>query len=280
MAKAKRKKRQQRAERLHREPVVRRIAELLATGTPTPWRFTSEARHGLRAGFCLKGMQWEAADKQAAAIVVLARHRIGLSHFPTWSVAQGNPREEREFWFCAACGGFMKAHNRPWCSEECRNVLYLRTRNAARRLDDAARESAVRVILTGGAEVSTHWQQAQRRCHRCRDLYTPTRVDQRYCSRACSTNAARYPSRPCLVCAAPFGPKRDTQLHCSVACKDEAIRRRRAKIYRVCCHTCGVTFTAHDSRKIYCSRACKSRASEQVRKAERARLREAAMAAD
>lgn len=40
MARAKRK-RKARAERLHREPIVREVARILATGTPTKFRYES-----------------------------------------------------------------------------------------------------------------------------------------------------------------------------------------------------------------------------------------------
>ena len=88
MARSKRRKKARR-ERLHREPIVREVARLLATGQPTQWRWTSEARHGLRSAMCLKGVAWEVADKRAEEIVMLARYRLGLSLYPTWSQAQG-----------------------------------------------------------------------------------------------------------------------------------------------------------------------------------------------
>ena len=136
---------------------------------------------------CWKGTPWATADKRAGEIVELARHRIGLSHFPSWIEARGETPQEREFWFCATCGGFMKAHNRPWCSEECRAVLRLRQRWSTKRRGDLACEKARRVMLTGGAELVKFTSRRERRCKGCAKVFVINYSNPRtvYCSHRC-----------------------------------------------------------------------------------------------
>ena len=161
MGKAKKRKRQQ--ERLHREPIVREVAELLKAGTPTWWRFTSEARHGLRAALCMKGMSWAAADERAELIVRLARHRIGMSLYPTWNVASAG--SERIHHFCRACGGALEEDSRhAWCGVECRSVIMNNAYHGAGRHDDAVRRRTMALIL--GAVPKVALARTIRRC-RC-----------------------------------------------------------------------------------------------------------------
>lgn len=280
MARPKRK-RKERAERLHREPIVREVARILDVGLPTKWRWTSAVHHAMRATFCVKGMAWAEADKRASEIVTLARHRIGLSLYPSWTEARGPAPEEREYYFCAACGGRPNggSHNRPWCSEICRNVLRLREREAAGRHEDAARARAKAAVLTGGKPSDVNWQKAERRCHHCSNLYTPTLKRQRFCSQTCGANAARGPARDCLVCAQPFAPKSAEQLYCGQKCfkviAQRRVRERRAAAaqqHALICRTCETQFTSTRSYRTFCSEACVAEGERRRRRAQEQKL--------
>lgn len=151
MARPKRK-RKARAERLHREPVVRRVADVLLTGEPTRWRWVSACRHGIRAALCELGYRngnptispWEQADRLAEEIVTAARHRIGLSRLPvSWRETQGEPYTSRVFYYCGSCSGHMpEGSDVPWCSEECRRLI------RARHYDRQRDESVIRHVAT------------------------------------------------------------------------------------------------------------------------------------
>ncbi len=277
MARKKRKKNHQRP--VHREPIVREVARLLQTGTPTHWRFTSEARHGLRAAMCLKGTPWAIADKRAEEIVTLARHRIGLSLFPTWSQVQGAAPETREYFFCASCGGFMqRGADRPWCSDECREALKERRRTDHKRRADEARQRAVRVVLTGGAaEPPADYTRA---CRGCGKLFKPgpNKRRQRYCGHSCSAKRPKYFSRPCLVCAEPFQPWHHTQLTCGPACSREKPRAtaragRNTRTIEKTCVVCGNGFTTTRKLAVACSPECREAAYYRHKRAYAERLK-------
>ncbi|GEP54174.1 hypothetical protein [Reyranella soli] len=281
MAKPKWKKNRQR--RHHREPVVRRVAELLDTGTPTKWRWTTAARHGLRAAMCMKGIAWAIADARAEEIVTLARHRIGLSHYPSWIEARGDMPQEREFWYCAGCGGRIDGgYRRPWCGEDCRLLLKARHRRNGRRGDDAARQRFIRVVLTGGTEQPK--APRERRCKHCERHFEPVNRTQRYCSRTCFGRAdRRLISRDCLICARPFSPKGPAKC-CGPDCIAEKRRRtlrevnaRRRVWHTKACAICGSVFKSARSVALYCGNPkCTKEAGRRAERLYRCRKREAA----
>jgi hypothetical protein len=232
---------------------------------------------------CLKGIAWATADKRASEIVELARHRIGLSHFPSWIEARGPAPESREYHFCAGCGGHMPGHDRPWCSDECRLYLNCRQRRNVGRADDFAREQARRILLTGGAnEVTT----SKRSCWGCKKHFTPKvgHKEQRYCSRLCSSRREKYRPIACLVCASPFQAHQHKQLTCGPACAQEALRRKRRsqrvkRSYERPCAVCGAIFQARKCSYTTCGAECRAEAARRRAAAHyKARLREAPMA--
>ena len=262
MARAKRK-RKARAERLHREPIVRRVAELLLTGEPTPWRWTSEARHGLRARMCLDGMAWHLADARAEEIVRLARHRIGLSRFPTWTEALGEAREEREYFFCCSCGGHMpEGSDRPWCSSNCRDVHFNRRSRSDRKDGELARRQAFHAIFSDGLPEQPKAIEARERlCRHCREPFTAKRASRFYCSNSCLSSARRLDIRDCLVCAEPFTAKIGQQKYCGPECRATAMRHAyKVQPREKSCAHCGEAFTTHRSTAIYCSKGCRDAA--------------------
>lgn len=263
MARPKKRKREQQR-RLHQEPIVREVARLLDTGTPTKFRWESACRQGLRSAMCLKGMKWDVADDRAGRIVTLALHRIGSGLRPSWQMGQPEPRQ-REYYFCQTCGGRLDAENsgRPWCSDTCRNTVMLRERYQGERLEDAARRKATRVILTGGSE-RVRFERVERRCHHCETLFTPSNPQRRFCSRLCSARAGKFKPRDCLICAKPFSPnKEDSHLYCGEKCATEAYNRQRrqlwasrAKVNTLTCKVCAQPFTSTRSRTVTCSEVC------------------------
>jgi hypothetical protein len=226
-ARRKRKKREQ-ARRLHQEPIVRATAEILTTGRPTLFRWESACRHGLRAGLCLKGWKWAAADDHAAKIVALALARVGASLRPTWRI--GQPQFfDREFRYCQACGGYSaNGNDRPWCSEECRNVVKMRDWWHGKRDDDAAHEKARRIMLSGGAEQLPTAR--ERTCKGCGHSFVVPYSNPRtvYCSHRCFTKADRRHPRECAICAASFVAK-GPALYCGPPCIAQAKREQRAR---------------------------------------------------
>lgn len=256
MARRKRKKNATRR-RLHQEPIVREVARLLDTGTPTKYRWSSDAHHGLRAAMCLKGEKWARADSMAGQIVTLALHRIGCSHRPSWQDGQPDAQEV-EYSYCCSCGGFMVGGNdRPWCSLECYRTKKERDRYAANLRADEARRRATRVILTGGTE--TAQAPLERLCRKCGKLFEPTDADKRYCSRSCAAKRVKYRARECLSCAAPFQPHQHKQITCGPACWEELNSRRRReqrikKSYEKSCKICGRAFTGRRSTAVLCGR--------------------------
>ena len=262
MARAKRK-RKERARRLHQEPIVRAIARILDAGMPTKFRWESACRHGLRGAFCMKGWKWQAADEQAAKIITLALHRIGSGIRPSWHMAQPEP-EEREYHTCQGCGGYMGASPRPYCSRECGQRVWSRKHLSKR--DDHNRARAMRVALTGGAvlpEAST-----ERRCHHCRNPFavSPHHREQKYCSQSCGQRAAvaRLELRDCIVCAEPFKPVSNNQMACTIRCQKVArIRGQRSPPReQVKCSHCRDFFEPGTTGIVgkYCGNLCRGRA--------------------
>lgn len=277
MARARKRRKHATRRRLHQEPIVREIARLLDTGTPTKWRWTSQARDGLRAAMCLEGEKWERANSRAEEIVALARHRVGISQFPSWIEARGEPPKEQEYWFCKGCGGFMKASRWPWCSEDCGMLVRNRQRRESQRDDDVARESARRVVLNGGTQDFTTWRQIQRRCQNCGELYSPDSPRRKYCSPKCSQAHAKLATRPCVVCATPFRAVRHHQIACGSTCSAQLEGRRRGWTgpYNKLCKVCGKAFIARRSAAVLCgSEACRDESLARMKRAYKARQRE------
>jgi hypothetical protein len=283
MAKAKAKrKRKERAERLHREPIVREVAKILDTGTPTKFRWESICRHGLRAGFCLNGERWEPADQKAKQIVVMALHRIGAGLRPTWSLGQQQRDALREYRWCNHCRGRLDPGSAvPWCSELCRSVLYHR-----RRVDAAVAEEVARKDMRGaifGAIAPRSLADQERRCELCGEGYKPTIKRQRFCSWECARSRL-HPPRACAVCGEEFRPKGQNreQLYCGQRCGHvarNAAQQALLPVYDRVCTICSAAFRTTDARKLYCRPICKSRAGEARRKAKKAAPAPMAMAA-
>ncbi len=282
MAKPKRKRKKERARRLHQEPIVREVARLLNAGRPTKFRWSSECRHGLRSALCLKGHKWERADKLAASIVELALHRIGSAVRPSIAVAQGEPLPV-EYWYCACCGGYMEGGNdRPWCGDDCRLALRESNRTATMRKAEEARNRATRLILTG--EPGRAARALDRLCRKCGKLFTlkPGHSDKRYCGHRCAALREKYPTKDCLVCAAAFRPHQHKQLTCGPTCADVATKRRKRDRkglaplpFEKPCAICSRPFKPSRLTAMQCSDECRHEAHLRSARAHTERRRQA-----
>lgn len=276
MARPKRKKKEQ-AERLHREPIVREVARILETGTPTKFRYESACRHGLRASFCMDGLKWEAADERARQIVTLALHRIGASLRPTWSIGQPQRDATREYFYCRHCQGFMpEGSSSPWCSEQCREARWIIDWKRGSAADDVARREALRTVFGASAEPSSG--RAERTCKGCAKAFVPNERGQRFCSNPCARHHVKSTwlreSKPCAICSTPFMAHLETSLYCSPPCVAEGARRvnrvRMAKKrprHDKTCAICSKAFSTTRLDRIYCGDEC---AAEGVRRKHRA----------
>lgn len=276
MARPKRKKKE-RAERLHREPIVREVARILATGTPTKFRYESACRHGLRSSFCMDGMKWDAADERARQIVTLALHRIGASLRPTWSIGQPQRDGNREYFYCRHCQGYMpEGNSSPWCGEQCREARRIIDWKRGSAADDVARRAALRSVFGASAEPSSG--RAERACKECGKAFSPSYRSQRFCSNLCvgRHNKSLWLREPraCAICATTFMAHLETSLYCSAPCVAEGGRRasrvRMAKKrprHDKTCAICAKAFSTSRLDRIYCGDEC---AAEGVRRKHRA----------
>lgn len=264
MAKAKRKRiKQAKARRLHQEPIVRRIADILAKGKPTSFRWSSACRHAVRAALCFKGRSWAAADERAALIVRLALVRIG-AQYPTHRVAQGEPPAvPRQYFYCAGCHGQMpEGSDHPWCSDTCHKTLWARRNRTQGRLEEQIRLSATRAVIAPEAPAIEY---RDRSCKRCGETFQPVNPRSRYCSLVCGSRAEKFAPRDCVVCATRFKPHQHVQLTCSTKCGAIMDKRRKRLPGRPdrpaerSCENCGDTFAPERVTSTCCSDHCRSR---------------------
>lgn len=262
MARARKRKNRTTRRRLHQEPIVREIARLLDTGTPTKFRWSSAAHRGLRAAMCLQGETWERAESMAGQIVTLALHRIGAGHRPTWRAGQPEPKErDRERFWCAACGGRIdEATSRPWCSDECRDILKKRRWQSAVRREERARQGAIIAALGTCGDVQPERSSA-RFCRQCKEPFTPRNLAQRYCSRLCGSRAGKHPPLACPMCEKPFSPLHEGHTYCSAKCAAHARQERnRAHLTDRPCSICGTSFSPLHGGQVYCGDECAAEA--------------------
>lgn len=251
-----------------RAVIIGEVVRILDCGRSSKFEYEASCRHGLRAGLCLQGEAWSAADKFAGEVVMEALRRIGARR-PTWQEGQPEWAQDGyapiERYYCERCGNpipgdkeTLNAHAVKYCSTFCR---------------DNARSERKRLY---GYQVSRAQWEAQwiarreearaergRPCDHCGKLFNPTESKQasghtkRFCSRACY-EAALGP-RPCEVCGKPFVPARIASARiCSPACQT---RKRRANVpgkLRVC-EWCGNEFRTHKPRARFCSKGCATR---------------------
>lgn len=268
------KRQKKRERRLHREPIVRRIADILVCGVSSKFEYEASCRHGLRAALCLQGQSWREADKFAAAVVELALHRIGAAR-PLWVQGQPEATERTvQHFFCKGCGRPLGDGDggRLYCSSACKSTSKSRQYNANYADAVAATRLALQAARAKGEPL-------KRTCELCGTEFvirsgSIQKLVAKYCSRACATavlaSQARRAPRPCQQCGKPFKPTSGTrQMYCSRACKDLAVRKVREPRK---CGWCGTEFfpTKPAYPKKYCSQTCASKAMWRDRKAQSA----------
>lgn len=267
---ARRRKRAEKAERLHRAVEVREAAYMLSTGYPTKWRWYSECRHAIRATKCLKGWPWQKADEYAASVVRLAAIRIGLT-LPTWSMLQGQ-WETRVYYYCVQCRGRMpEGSDRPWCSDDCRWGWHgTRLGREYRAMGEAL--LIRRRLREAAAEGIRGPESRERSCKHCGRLFVGADPATRYCSYSCAASSVRREMADCAICGTRFRRYKAGHVTCSPACQGEHRRRKylehatardAAKPRESACIVCGTIFpyrvNGGGRRSPYCSTACKSK---------------------
>jgi hypothetical protein len=260
--------RKRKPRRLHREPIVRRVAAILDTGKPTRFRHEAACRAGLRAARCLAGDRWRDADQFALLVVALALHRLGISR-PTWAQAHDNDLDGRSTTMqrrrCACCGGELDDDDRRmWCSQECGRVMRNRERYRTLSIDTRAARQAV--LAASAAGVST-----ERECDHCGVNFRISERNplQRYCSRSCALAAlqVRAKQAACAHCGDAFAVTYRGKKFCSLECRDAA--KRPAPRVGTCAR-CGEEFLFRNAREIangrrFCSTTCRDEARRETR---------------
>lgn len=176
------KRKAKRERRLHREPIVRKIASILASGETSKFEFEAACRHGLRAQRCLDGERWAEADKWAALIVQLALHRIGAVR-PRWQEGQpewtqdGHAPVERFYCANPKCHKPLPEGHYKFCSRICATVVTGARYQLSHREEIYAQRAARRAAWSA--------QQPDRACEHCGKRFRPKSPGQRFCSALC-----------------------------------------------------------------------------------------------
>lgn len=257
-ASAKRAARAMNRQRLN--ALIDQTAAILKTGQPTMFAYEGAARHGIRSALCLQGWLWIDADFTAASIVAKALHQIGAAR-PSWSQGQPGYTEDGfspiERTHCVTCFGKLDAGDLKFCSHACRMTDYNKRstisgeqRTRAEYLANLAATKAKRAL---GAEKD---------CENCgRGFIAPSgKLNQPYCSRACSAEAAKRPDQPCAWCAKPFRPINSDGKYCSADCHVAGMR-----LPERACEQCGEAFQPINRKTRYCSQTCSGKAQRKDR---------------
>lgn len=240
---------------------IRRIAQILKTGTASPFEFEGGCRYGLRASLCLMGWAWSRADSEAADMVATAL-QMNRAVRPTWQ--QGQPEwvdEIIERTRCAWCGTKLvePARNlngvpRKYCSDLCGQAAY---KHRARRSGEAV--SKAEYLARCAMQTEQTRQERARPCAHCGKSFSPARQGYRFCSRQCADAGSPRPNRlqhvPCPGCGEPMSPAKGRR-YCSQACYHK--HGRPVQKPERTCPICKTVFRAHvpASPKVYCSRTC------------------------
>lgn len=237
--------------RVHRDPVVRKIAAILDSGSPSKFAFEGACRAGLRAARCLSGKTWKEADDWADLVIRLALHRIGATR-PTWAEAQPDAEFDLvERVFCASCGGLLEPGDGKYCSETCRNIKASEARS--RKI-----EAEMHVLADAFAAARSKGDKITRQCEECGKPFELEKhyVIQKFCSVDCH-NAAQVAagrirrSRTCESCGKSFVALHRHNRFCSHECAMDAKR-----LPEKTCERCGVVFRPRTRASRFCCKPC------------------------
>ncbi len=258
-------------ERQRHAAIVGEVVRILDCGRSSKFEYEASCRHGLRAGLCLEGKAWSAADKFAGDVVSEALRRLGAER-PSWW--QGQPEyadTDTSRGWCAreGCGrpipieaGSTNGTAVKYCSKLCSENAH-----AERQREHGARMDLASYLAQQAARSRATMEARARHCEHCGRHFLSRKADRKYCSHACFTKAQTVHSeRPCAACGKPFkpkncGPEKGVTRYCSKDCA--AADRRKQREARTCAH-CGAAFTPKfpSDRKKFCSPACGNEAAK------------------
>lgn len=166
--------------------IVDTLAAYMREVQPTPFACEAPFRHGLRAGLCLTGWRWAAADLVAADIVRTALEAVKAKR-PSWEEGQsefvtyGGALIERTR--CVRCGKPLPEERRKYCSDLCAAADFMAMARLHHEDDVRAYQAAYRLTWIA--------RQPERRCEFCGGKFRSAEKVQRFCSADCHTRSRR-----------------------------------------------------------------------------------------
>lgn len=240
--------------------LVDRVCEVLKAGIQSKFEFEASCRHGLRRALCLESWGWKDADRAAEEVVRKALSRLGAER-PTWQQGQPEWTEDGfspiERTRCVTCGGELEEGDKKYCSHSCSMIAaHHRAKVTGLRMDRAEYLAAI------AARKEERIKGGEKDCENCGKAFTPTDYywEQRYCGRACASEAAKRPEQACVWCETMFRPSKADSKYCSVKCFGSAMQTPERA-----CKQCASMFKPHNPRSLYCCLDCSRMASRKER---------------
>ena len=246
-----------------REAITTAAVAILERWRSSKFEFEGACRHGVRAGLCLDGFSYGAADAWSEKIVCEALRRIGAVR-PTW--IEGQPEHAQDGYapvertICERCGKPLPDDARAgqrFCSAICRSsAMSMRARRLSKLLGKAEYDATIAASAEARRQASA--MRKVRVCEQCGETFSSKRKSPRFCSLRCSAANQRKPlMRTCLHCGNDFEATKQPKLkYCGAACWSEARRKKVVVIEERACRRCGVVFLPTRSNKFFCSRNC------------------------
>ena len=249
-----------------RDAMIDATIAILDRWHASKFQFEGACRHGVRAGLCLDGFSYGAADQWSAAIVGEALRRIGAVR-PSWQ--EGQPEHTQDGYApvervtCEHCGRLLTDKTRPWqrfCSKVCRVAAKERRIKTQQDLCSAAERKAIlaasRQAMRDAAELRN-----TKACAHCGVIFRADRPRVMFCSKRCVSASLALPEKPCTHCGRMFQPDAWYRKFCSPDCSHAATRKPPKVVATKTCAWCGTEFTPKDRRQMYCTKKCTKAAS-------------------
>lgn len=171
----------QHKDRKDRRLLVRAVADVLATGDPTPFRWEAWCRHTLRGEMCLAGKSWPLSDATAADIIRRAMDLINVQR-PPWAWGQREYTWDTVgtrigFSHCLECGAVLPEGRLKFCGGGCGDRYRRAFQCEALQAHERERALAYLQACRDRAE--------PKECEACGRLFKPAKAQQRFCSRQC-----------------------------------------------------------------------------------------------
>src|SRR5262249_44426681 len=163
-------------------PMVRAVAQVLATGEPTFFRWEARCRYTLRASMCLQGKSWPLSDATAADIVRRALELLCVKR-PPWLWGQREYTQDSvgtrvSFTHCLQCGTRLENNRLKFCATSCGDKYRAAYQTA--EFHARARERALESLRQRRDAAEP------RQCEACGVWFQSAKPEQRFCSRQCS----------------------------------------------------------------------------------------------